>query len=212
MPAPRPLLLDEARALDQAAAARMAPCVEAPVFSPEECARIIAFRQSLGFDQAPVVVREAPTSSRRSHQVDARVRQTERTHLLAGPTTRWVFDRVAAVVEAVNAQVWRFQIDFVEPLQLLAYPEGGHFDWHSDLGDRGATSHRKVSATVLLAAPESYEGGDLQLLDAGRTLTPARHQGSGIFFPSFVNHRVRPVTRGTRYVLIVWTVGRAPFR
>lgn len=182
------------------------------MFTPSECARVMALRQTFGFDQAPVVVREATPAAQRSHQVAPEVRLTERTHLLLGPSTRWVFERVAAAVGSVNDQVWRFQIDWVEPLQLLAYPEGGHFEWHSDLGDRGATAHRKVSATILLSAPESYEGGDLQLLDAGRTLTPVRQQGRGVFFPSFVNHRVRPVTRGTRVVLIVWTVGRVPFR
>jgi PKHD-type hydroxylase len=36
-------------------------------------------------------------------------------------------------------------------------------------------------------------------------------KGSIIVFPSFVWHRVKPVTSGTRYSLVVWHLGR-PFR
>jgi PKHD-type hydroxylase len=35
-------------------------------------------------------------------------------------------------------------------------------------------------------------------------------KGSIIVFPSFVWHRVKPVTSGTRYSLVVWHLGR-PF-
>ena len=36
-------------------------------------------------------------------------------------------------------------------------------------------------------------------------------KGSMIFFPSWVLHKVNPVTKGTRYSLVVWFLG-APFR
>ena len=36
-------------------------------------------------------------------------------------------------------------------------------------------------------------------------------KGSIIVFPSFVWHRVKPVTSGTRYSLVVWHLGR-PFK
>jgi predicted 2-oxoglutarate/Fe(II)-dependent dioxygenase YbiX len=36
-------------------------------------------------------------------------------------------------------------------------------------------------------------------------------KGSIIVFPSFVWHRVKPVTSGTRYSLVVWNLGR-PFK
>ena len=41
--------------------------------------------------------------------------------------------------------------------------------------------------------------------------TEIRPQGSVIVFPSFVWHRVTPVTKGTRYSLVLWTCGQ-PFR
>ena len=36
-------------------------------------------------------------------------------------------------------------------------------------------------------------------------------KGSLVVFPSFVWHRVKPVTSGTRYSLVIWNLGR-PFK
>jgi PKHD-type hydroxylase len=33
-------------------------------------------------------------------------------------------------------------------------------------------------------------------------------KGSIIIFPSFVWHRVKPVTEGTRYSLVLWNLGK----
>jgi len=194
----------------------MATAVELDgVFSPDECDRIIGRRAALGFDAARIPVRRyclAPTGPERAYEVDRAVRATERTHLLPGRERAWIFDRLAAIVEAANARTWNFRLSFMEPLQLLAYPVGGHFQWHSDLGDRGLSSLRKVSATVLLSDPASYEGGDLQLFKGGEELAPGRGHGKAVLFPSYQNHRVTPVTRGTRYVLILWTLGKNSLR
>ena len=35
-------------------------------------------------------------------------------------------------------------------------------------------------------------------------------KGSIVVFPSFVYHRVKPVTKGVRYSLVVWNLGN-PF-
>jgi|TARA_B110000503_G_C7140054_1_gene410466 PKHD-type hydroxylase len=75
---------------------------------------------------------------------------------------------------------------------------------------------RKLSVTVSLNDPD-YEGGNLQFdLGAHRpdqyhTCTEIRPKGSIIVFPSHVPHQVTPVTRGTRYSLVSWSLG-APFK
>lgn len=191
----------------------MSPAVELPgLFKPEECARIIARRAALGFDAAPIPVRRQDGGKARTHEVDPSVRHTERTHILHCSEDAWIFDRLAQGVEAANQRAWRFRISYLEPLQLLRYPPGGHFDWHSDLGDRGLTALRKVSATILLSAPTEYAGGDLQLMDGGKQITPQRGQGNAAFFPAFQNHRVTEVESGARLVLILWTLGKHALR
>jgi len=76
---------------------------------------------------------------------------------------------------------------------------------------------RKISATINLNLPGEYEGGNLKFdfgdhtTDRYHEVTEIRPQGSIIVFPSFLKHQVTPVTKGTRYSLVAWTVGR-PFR
>jgi PKHD-type hydroxylase len=77
---------------------------------------------------------------------------------------------------------------------------------------------RKISLTLNLNEPGAYEGGNLKF-DFGfhtdgeqfHECEEIRPQGSVIIFPSFVDHNVTPITKGTRYSLVLWTLGK-PFR
>mgnify|MGYP003641320843 FL=1 len=55
---------------------------------------------------------------------------------------------------------------------------------------------------------DDYEGGEFETWSSGKKKFK---KGSMIFFPSWVLHKVNPVTKGTRYSLVVWFLG-APFR
>ena len=77
---------------------------------------------------------------------------------------------------------------------------------------------RKISITINLNAPGDYDGGNLKF-DFGQHTTRSRFheveeirpRGSIIVFPSFLDHTVTPITRGTRYSLVLWTLGD-PFK
>ena len=73
---------------------------------------------------------------------------------------------------------------------------------------------RKISVSVILN--DDYEGGDLEFLVINAKgeleickITPA--VGSAIIFPSYIMHRVTPVTKGTRYSVVAW-YGGPPFK
>lgn len=74
---------------------------------------------------------------------------------------------------------------------------------------------RKISLTLNLNEPGDYDGGNLKF-DFGphvdgeqyHECTEIRPQGSIVVFPGFVNHCVTPVTRGTRYSLVLWSLGK----
>jgi PKHD-type hydroxylase len=74
---------------------------------------------------------------------------------------------------------------------------------------------RKISVTVSLNDPDEYEGGNLQFdfgphkVDRYYTCTEIRPKGSVIVFPSHIYHQVSPVTKGTRYSLVCWSLGAA---
>ena len=78
--------------------------------------------------------------------------------------------------------------------------------------------HRKLSVTVQLSSPDEYEGGDFEFDFSNVEMGTRRHplkelsgKGSMVIFPSDTFHRVNPVTKGTRYSLVIWCVGD-PFR
>jgi len=79
---------------------------------------------------------------------------------------------------------------------------------------------RKLSIIVQLSDPEDYEGGDIYFsrppkdgrLDAeGETIPQFREKGSVIVFPSYVRHKVSPVTKGIRKSATAWICG-PPFK
>lgn len=76
---------------------------------------------------------------------------------------------------------------------------------------------RKLSVTISLNDPKEYEGGNLQFdlgphsADRYHTCTEIRPKGSVVVFPSHIYHQVTPVTFGTRYSLVAWSLG-APFK
>ena len=77
---------------------------------------------------------------------------------------------------------------------------------------------RKLSMTINLNKPGEYDGGNLKF-DFGphasgkrfHEVEEIRPQGSIIIFPSWVYHQVTPVTRGTRYSMVLWSLGE-PFK
>ena len=68
---------------------------------------------------------------------------------------------------------------------------------------------RKISMTLVLSPETDFEGGGLELAKPGQIMRPK--QGHAVFFASFVNHRVVPVTRGLRKSLVMW-FGGEPFK
>lgn len=83
----------------------------------------------------------------------------------------------------------------------------GEYDWHED----GITYHNPVSdfkLTNLLNLSEApYEGGSFYLGTKHCLIKELSIPGNMITFPSFRNHRVTPVTKGTRKTLTLWLSG-----
>lgn len=77
---------------------------------------------------------------------------------------------------------------------------------------------RKLSVSINLSDSDDYEGGDMEFTDLPRTKQDKelntwtnkelfRQKGTVIVFPSFIRHRVTPVTKGTRYSAVAWING-----
>ena len=62
---------------------------------------------------------------------------------------------------------------------------------------------------VQLSEPSAYTGGKLELMPGAGTIVADCAQGTATLFPSFVLHRVTPVTEGERRSLTIWCHGPA---
>ena len=131
----------------------------------------------------------------------------------------WVFTELCPFVEYANKS-WGFNISKYEDVQFTEYQPKGHYNWHNDSIKNPMNlknMQRKLSLSVQLSKPEDYEGGDLKFnlrgLDSHQEdniMSPPpefKQQGSIVVFPSFLWHKVEPVTKGVRYSLVMWTLG-----
>jgi len=141
------------------------------------------------------------------------IRRSEVFWLEEEPATRPIFQLLAQFVQKANEQVFRLDlVGFGEPLQIATYrgAEGGFYGWHVDIG-AGRLAQRKLSIVIPLTDPADYEGGELQLFHDHEPTTVAMPLGRIVAFPSYVLHRVTPVTKGVRRTLAVWVSG-PPYR
>jgi PKHD-type hydroxylase len=97
----------------------------------------------------------------------------------------------------------------VYPPMFNRYGEGMHFGTHVDGAVRliPGSVHKlrtDLSATLFLAPPESYEGGELIIDSDFGSETAKLAAGDVIVYTSTSRHRVSPVTRGVRTACVFW--------
>jgi PKHD-type hydroxylase len=119
----------------------------------------------------------------------------------------WLYDNMAGIARQINGQFFDFDLyGFFENFQYCIYnSNNNHYNWHLDKGETAAP--RKLSMVLQLSDPSEYEGGDLQFMDSSEPITAKKQKGLVYVFPSWVLHRVTPVTRGIRRSLVVWVTG-----
>jgi len=119
--------------------------------------------------------------------------------------------KLANLAMQMNHQHYHFDLmGFYEPIQIAEYGIDDFFEWHTDFSN-GAASTRKLSLSVQLSDPSEYEGGDLQFKINTEEINAPKTPGTVIVFPSFVAHRVTPITKGKRRSMVGWVTG-TPFR
>ena len=130
---------------------------------------------------------------------------------------KWVYDLIYNYLIAANDMgEWKYNISGAEDCQVTRYTKDGYYSWHMD----GIGSHkeafnypgnkslhgnvRKLSMTIILNS--DFEGGDFEIRRCNEQI-PKLEEGTVIVFPSFLEHRVAPVTEGIRYSLVSWFIG-----
>lgn len=170
--------------------------------SQAECAALVALCQTAPMQDAGLVRQTT------AHQI----RRADLSWLDDLPQAAWVMDRMIRLVAAANRESFGFDLtEFAESPQVARYgaEREGHFDWHSDIGAGALAAKRKLTIVVQLSDPQAYDGAALELRPDSNIRQAPRDQGTAILFPSFVLHRVTPVTQGERWSLTLWSHGPA---
>lgn len=97
----------------------------------------------------------------------------------------------------------------IYPPLFNRYSGGEAFDWHIDNAIRGLKGVRErvrtdISATLFLADPASYDGGELVIRDTFGEHAVKLPAGHLLIYPGSSLHKINPVTRGERIASFFW--------
>ena len=162
---------------------------------------------------------ERKTGKKGDYKPDPKMRISD----VSWVTDQWVYDTIWPFMQEANEKAgWGYHIKAAESMQITRYKKGGFYYFHQDgNGDHLSAYHnpnnafmhghvRKLSMTTLLS--DSYEGGEFQFATYAKekckiSIPEFSKVGSIVVFPSAMEHRVAPVTKGIRHSLVTWFVG-----
>jgi len=179
-------------------------CIVTEVFSKEEIERIIDLEDLNQFQQASVNMGNTKGG------VDKQARNSNVMWLMYEEHSAFIFDKFATLIPQVNYDHFMLDISGFEPFQYTVYKENEYYDWHMDAFDMYSNVERKMSISLVLSDPSTYEGGEFEIIMNGRADQPVvvkPNPGDVIFFSAWMPHRVRPVTKGIRKSLVTWVSG-----
>ena len=195
---------------------------------PKLCDDIIKY----GLSHSESLARTGGYGDRELTKDEIRDMKRKRNSDLVWLNDPWIYRELHPYIHQANrAAGWNFEWDRSESCQFTKYKLNQYYDWHCDGWDKpydkpNTQEHgkiRKLSMTCQLTDGSEYEGGELEfdfrnyephVRDESKHLRQAKEilpKGSIIVFPSFVWHRVKPVTKGVRYSLVMWNLGY-PFK
>ena len=146
----------------------------------------------------------------------------ERLSEVHGVNDQWVYDLIFPFMNRANDEAgWRYDITGAESPQITRYKKGGFYKFHTDgQGDHLSVFNtpqntflhghvKKLSMSIFLN--DDFEGGDFEFASYAKekcNITPLKPtRGSLVVFPSCMEHRVAPITKGIRYSLVIWFLG-----
>jgi PKHD-type hydroxylase len=187
-------------------------CFWNDAFSNEEIEKICDLMSKSELERSKVTGVEENLQNVKGEYSNSRISHTSFHNF--NDENSWIFKRLNYVIDEINCKFYNFDLNGYAFFQYSEYrgEELGYYDWHIDLhlGKPVLNSEsRKLSITLLLNDPNEFQGGEFQIAHSLNSdiITVAVDRGSIIAFPSFINHRVGPVTAGVRKSIVIWVLG-----
>mgnify|MGYP003125100548 CR=1 FL=1 len=118
-----------------------------------------------------------------------------------------IYQQISYIVRKINDSMWGYNYNGYEPFQYSEYEVGDHFNWHIDQNQFTGTEIRKISFSLGLSNKNEYEGGDLIIKSSDQENNYNLDRGDIVVFPSWMLHKVTPITKGKRRVVVGWGEG-----
>lgn len=151
---------------------------------------------------------DASVGSNGNSKVDPNVRISNVSWIHYNDQHKEIFDQIIPRVDSINYWHFGFLLHGMESFQYTRYHPGGHYKFHNDVIAKKENEQRKLSIVVSLTDPAEYEGGRFFLNPTGDVPMQFKFEkGDMMAFPSYVPHKVEPVTSGLRTTLVSWIYG-----
>jgi PKHD-type hydroxylase len=186
-------------------------------FNAEELDRVVDYCDKFELQKGMTLGNLNKTSD--DDEIDNRepapeVRRSDIKFLTPNEHNQWIFERINGVIEILNDRFYNMDLYGYDSLQYTEYnsEEKGHYGFHMDSAVGGANAigdTRKLSLSMFLNDPSEYKGGKFQFNEGTEknAIDVPQVRGRMILFPSFMIHRVTPVTKGVRKSLVAWVLG-----
>ena len=193
------------------------------IVKPEVCDEIITDCKSLGLERALINTNNKLIPYKGSEFIDdPQVRKTSVCFIKDKDNK--INEFIWQFIREANAKQFNYDLDHFQPIQFAEYKGSENYrafyDWHQDSdGLQKGGEVRKLSLSLPLSDPDTFEGGKLEFYNGGKSLPDMgeikgekvtkdiNSQGTVIVFDSRDWHRVSPMISGVRYSIVCWTVG-----
>jgi PKHD-type hydroxylase len=189
-------------------------CIAHNVFTDEQMEQIDYLEELQNFEQGTVGPQKLSDKipDNQAKRVDLNYRNSKIAWIYPDQNSIPFFNRFSEVLQQVNLDHFRRNIQGFDNMQYTIYEEGDFYDWHWDYEMLSGKYIRKISATIMVSGPEEYEGGEFEITNIGscdpeKILSIKPQRGDVIFFASWMPHRVKPIIKGKRKSLVVWVMG-----
>lgn len=171
------------------------------IFTEQELALILKIGDSLP-------LKDGTITGEKCYEKDVAARKTGVSWVALSEESYFIYNKISNYVNFINGRFFQFDLHgYTEPFQYSVYEKEGHYTWHLDLLSDPSAPPRKLSTVLMLSSPDEYEGGELQVFTGKEPFSLEPKKGRLYVFPSFVLHRVTPVTKGVRKTLVSWISG-----
>ena len=167
------------------------------LFTEEACKEIIEICESNRSD----ILRDSPAPFKKS-----------KTHITDIDYFGDILSKYFKYTHEINRNFFGFDL-FADPPLGINYNvyagKDNEYPYHRDCNTPGSSSDSKLTA-ILNISDEPYEGGEFYMyFGEDKLIDEINQPGTLLVFPSFIFHKVTPVTKGTRRTISTWFQGPA---